>query len=353
MAKLKTYNEFVNEGIADVIKSPIKYVKIKNNLKKYQKAKVAQALNDVDFAKRKAKGAGDLSKEQKEVLTQANKAKNASLADTTAAISQRMKDLATTPILQKVVTVGTTKSRMAANKIALKSATGEEAKQLKIKATELSKKASKATGELKDYESTAAKKAEEPAVQEMPEDKAKEQISALRKQREPLIDSLADEKDPAKRAGINVKKAEINVKIADLEGEGQAEAKKDLANAKEKLAKATGEPAAEDDNTKDDGSAKIEADIKAYNKSIEDERAAMTKAMKDLDQAKRDQKLGRVSDEEVQKINKRIEDSKEDIAELKKKEADAKKKLSAKVPESFEYVAESVSEKFARLRSNL
>ena len=347
MAKLKTYNEFVNEGIADVIKSPVKYVKIKNNLKKYQKAKVAQALNDVDFAKRKAKGKGDLTPAQKEVLTQANKAKNASLADTTAAITQRMKDLATTPILQKVVTVGTTKSRMAANKIALKSATGEEAKQLKIKATELSKKASKATGELKDYESTAAKKAEKPAEQEMPEDKTKEQISALRKQREPLIDSASAEKDPAKSAAIRVKIEEINVKIADLEGEGQTEAKADLAAAKERLAKT-------DTETKtDDGSAKIEADIKAYNKSIEDERAAMTKAMKDLDQAKRDQKLGRVSDEEVQKINKRIEDSKEDIAELKKKEAEAKKKLSAKVPESFEYVAESVSEKFARLRSNL
>jgi len=350
MAKLKTYNEFVNEGIMDVIKTPIKYVKIKNNLKKYQKAKVAQALNDVDYAKRKEKGKDNLEKKQKEVLDQANKAKNAALADTTSAIGQRMKDLATTPILKKVVTIGTTKSRMAANKITLKSASGEEAKRLKIAATELSKKASKATGELKDYEKTASNTDDKDTGGG---DKAKEQISALRKQREPLIDSLADEKDPAKRAGINVKKAEINVKIADLEGEDQAEAKKDLADTKEKLAKATGEPAAEDDNTKDDGSAKIEADIKAYNKSIEDERAAMTKAMKDLDQAKRDQKLGRVSDEEVQNINKRIEDSKEDIAELKKKEADAKKKLSAKVPESFEYVAESVSEKFARLRSNL
>ena len=34
----------------------------------------------------------------------------------------------------------------------------------------------KATGELKDYESTAAKKAEKPAEKEMPEDKTKEQM---------------------------------------------------------------------------------------------------------------------------------------------------------------------------------
>ena len=132
MKKLKTYDEFVNEGIMDVIKTPIKYVKIKNNLKKYQKAKVKQALNDVDFAKRKAKGADEMTAKQKEVLTQANKAKNAALADTTSAISQRMNDLATSPILKKVVRLGTTKARLAANDVVFKSADGEEKKKLKI-----------------------------------------------------------------------------------------------------------------------------------------------------------------------------------------------------------------------------
>ena len=56
--------------------------------------------------------------------------------------------------------------------------------------------------------------------------------------RKPLIDSASSEKDPAKNAAIRVKIEEINVKIADLEGEGQAEAKEDLAAAKEKLTKA-------------------------------------------------------------------------------------------------------------------
>ena len=55
MAKLKTYSEFINEGIMDVIKTPIKYVKIKNNAKKLVKAKVAVALNDVNFEKKKQK----------------------------------------------------------------------------------------------------------------------------------------------------------------------------------------------------------------------------------------------------------------------------------------------------------
>ena len=363
MAKLKTYNEFVNEAIADVIKTPVKYIKIKNNLKKYQKAKVAQALNDVDFAKRKAKGAGDLSAKQKEVLVQANKAKNAALADTTAAVSQRMKDLATTPILKKVVTIGTTKSRMAANKIALKSATGEEAKQLKIKATELSKKASKATGELKDYESTAAKKAEKPAVQEMPEDKAKEQISALRDQRKPLIDSASSEKDPAKNAAIRVKIEEINVKIAD--GEGQAEAKEDLAAAKEKLTKATGggkklsaaeEKKAEQKQKLGDQIGKAMQAIEKAKAEGKSEEAEKAKAVEKLNSVKGTEEEGAASKavaafatakKSREDAIKKLQDN---IKDLQKQQKELNESVE---PESFEYVAESVSEKFARLRPNL
>ena len=347
MSKLKTYSEFVNEALVDAIKNPIKWKKIKNNAKKYQKARVAQALNDVDYAKRKEKAKGELSKKQGEVLTQANKAKNAALADTASNISQRMNDLATTTGLKKVAAIAKTKSALAANAITLKAASGEQAKRLKIKQVKLTGRATAAQKALADYES-------ETSDQEGggKEDKT-EQIKALRKQREPLIDSLADEKDPAKRAGINVKKAEINVKIAALEGDGEAEAKQALADAKEKLTKATEEtPAAEDDNTEDDPGAKLEADIKAFNDNIEAERTTMNKATTDLEQAQRDLKTGRGSEEKVQKLQKAIEDSKEDIAGLKRQEAEAKKKLAA-LPESFEYVAESVSEKFARLRSNL
>ena len=108
-----------------------------------------------------------------------------------------------------------------------------------------------------------------------------------------------------------------------------------------------------DDNTTDDPAAKLEADIKAFNDNIEVEKASITKVTKELEQAQRDLKTGRGSEEKVQKLQKAIEDSKEDIAELKKQETEAKKKLAALVPESFEYVAESISQKFARLRSNL
>jgi|TARA_B110000211_G_scaffold169325_1_gene191071 hypothetical protein len=164
MGKLKTYSEFVNEGLIDAVKNPIKWKKIKNNAKKFQKAKVAQSLNDVDYAKRKEKGkAADLSKDKKEILDQANKAKNSALADTTSNISQRMDDLATTPGLKQVVKLAKTKSNIAANQIALKAASGEEAKQLRIKAKALAGKAADAQQALKDYESTDKK---EPAEEE-------------------------------------------------------------------------------------------------------------------------------------------------------------------------------------------
>ena len=301
MGKLKTYDQFVNEALIDAIKNPIKWKKIKNNAKKLQKAKVAQALNNVDYAKKKEKSKGDLSAGQKEVLNQANQAKNAALADSASNISQRMDSLATTPGLKKVSSLAKVKSSMAANKIVLKAADGEESKRLKVKQKELAAKATKAQKALADYESETSKDAAE--------DK-------------PKFTSADD--TPAKTE----------------------KPKKDDTTEAPKADDTTEAP-------KDDANAKIESDIKAYNKSIEDERTAMAKATKDLDQAKRDLKTGRGSEEQVQKLQKAIEDSKEDIAELKKKEADAKKKLSAKVPESFEYVAESVSQKFARLRSNL
>ena len=299
MKKLKTYDEFVNEGIMDVIKAPIKYVKIKNNLKKYQKAKVKQALNDVDFAKRKAKGRDTMTDKQKEVLNQANKAKNAALADTTSAISQRMNDLATSPILKKVVSLGTTKARLAANDVVFKSADGEEKKKLKIKANALQKKASEVTGELKDYESTAAKKTE-------PAAKASQQNT----------DSIktSTEEAPPKKSAADKKKEEERQKIGDKIGQAMEEIQKAEANKK----------IAQDEKDK---LAKKLSDVKGTDKepAAATEVAAAAKAVKDIDAA-------------IEKLKGNIKDLQKQQKELK---------------ESFEYVTESVSQKFTRLRNEM
>jgi hypothetical protein len=158
-------NETLNEDLASIVSSPVKYVKIKNNAKKYQKALVQQALNDVDLEKKKA--ASKAADKPTATLTAANKAKNASLKDLATGISTRMDDLATTDILKTVSTFAKTKAKVAAAETALKAADAVESKELKIKIKNLNKKAADAASTLKDYESSE-KKEETPADTEAP-----------------------------------------------------------------------------------------------------------------------------------------------------------------------------------------
>ena len=384
MPKLKTYSEFVNEALIDAIKNPIKWKKIKNNAKKYQKAKVAQALNDVDNAKRLEKGSDTLSAKQKEVLTQANKAKNSALADTTTNIGQRMADLATTDGLKQVVKLAKTKSSLAANAIVLKAADGEEAKRLKIKQTKLTGKATDAQKALADYESegndkpaddsalpTPTKTEKPPKTGKTPpplpaEDKAaKEAAEAGVTKAKAAYDAVKDGDDEKTKLQAEIKFKQAQQKKAKLDGNDELfqGLGNDIGEIMKKISALDPDSNTEtetdtevDDNTPDDPAAKLEADIKSFNDNIEAERTTMNKATEDLDAAKRDKKLGRASDEQVQAIMKRIEDSKEDIAELKRKEAEAKKKvaaLSKPTGESFSPLDESVSDKFKRLRSNM
>ena len=387
MKRVKSYNQFiaesnkgVDEGITDIkgiMSNPITYKKIKNNAKKYQQTKVQIALNNVDAAKKTQASSGKMDPKQKETLKAANAAKNQALKDKASAVSQRMKDLATTDPLNQVVTIATTRSNLAAAETALKAADGEESKQLKIRIKKLAGKASDAQQALKDYESEGGEKKEV----ELPGEKEK----AAKAEKEKLEKEKANKAKEAVEGEITKAKAAYD-KVKDGEDEKaklqaeikfkQAQQKKAKLDANDELFQGLGDDIGEimkkikaldpdsntetetdtdtdvDDNTPDDPGAKLEADIKDFNDKVEDERTAMNKAIKDLDQAKRDLKTGRGSDEKVQKLQKAIEDSKEDIAELRKKEADAKKKLAA-LPESFQPLEETVSEKFRRLMNNV
>ena len=369
MAKLKTYKQFINEALIDAIKSPIKYTKIKNNAKKFQKAKVAIALNTVDAKKKRAASKATLTPKQSSALDAATSAKNDSLKGIATEIGNRMDDLAITPGLEQVVKVAKTKSRLEANKKILKAATGEEAKQLKVKVKKGEQSFFKAKNDLKDYEST------EPA------DKSKKDTKSS-------VKSTTDNKggtptdDRETTAEVKRKQDAATSKMKKQTDGAKDKMDKDVKDAKDKM-----DTKPKTDNKTDDGEdmgekgfgsgypdapagvktkgilGGLEGDIKAYNKNIEEERLVVKKKEKELEQAKRDQKLGRVSDEEILKIEKGIEDSTEDIAELKLKEKNAKKELAKKgeeerkkemtKKESFEPLVESVSEKFARLRPNL
>ena len=285
MSKLKTYSEFINEALIDAIKNPIKWKKIKNNAKKFQKAKVAQALNDVDYAKRKEKSRGELNDKQKEVLDQANKAKNTALKDTSSDISQRMDDLATTDGLKKVAKLAKTKSNLAANKIVLKAADGEEAKRLKIRQKKLTADATKAQKALADYESDTKDDVKPKTTEETPE--------------------TPDTKDD--------------------QGEFQID--------------------------------QLEAKISAQDKIQTNASKNIEKFKGELKLAQDNKNTGRSSQAKVDKIKGLIQQATEDLDRSKTEEKALRKKLKPladkQYGESFEYVAESVSEKFDRLRKDI
>ena len=303
MSKLKTYDEFINEGIIDAVKNPVKWIKIKNNAKKYQKARVAQALNDVDYAKRKEKAQGDLTPKQKEVLTQANKAKNSALADTASNIGQRMADLATTDGLKQVVKLAKTKSSLAANKIVLKAASGEEAKRLKIKQTKLTAKATDAQKALKDYESDGEKPA-----------KAAPKTAAKK-----AAPKTAAKTPVAKVSAADKKKAELKQELGNKIG--------DAMKAIER-AKAEG---------KSEEAEKAKAVEKLNSVKGTEEESAASNAVAAFATAKKSR------EDAIKKLQDNIKD-------LQKQQKDLNESVE---PESFEYVAESVSDKFARLRKTI
>jgi hypothetical protein len=389
MKRVKSYNEFiaesnnknVDEGITDIkgiASNPIKWKKIKNNAKKYQQTKVQVALNNVDYEKKKQASKGELDKKTNDTLKAANAAKNQALKDKAGAISQRMKDLATTDPLKKVVTIATTKANLAAAETALKAADGEESKQLKIKIKKLAGKAADAQKDLKDYESEggekkevelpgekeAAAKAEKEKLDKEKAEKEKKAVEAEVEKAKAAYDKVKDGEDEKAKLQAEIKFKQAQQKKAKLDGNDElfqglgddiGEIMKKI-NALDPAGNTETETETETETGKDDPGAKLEADIKAFNDNIEAERTTMNKATKDLEQAKRDLKTGRGSEEKVQKLQKAIEDSKEDIAELKKKEADAKKKLatlSKPTGESFQPLEESVSEKFRRLMNNV
>lgn len=151
-------DQVLTESLGAALGSPIKFTKIKNNLKKYQKALVNQAINDLDLEKKKA--AGNLDPKKKETLTAANKQKNQALKDQADAISVRIDQLASSDGLKKVASIGKNRAKLAAAETAAKVADGEEAKALKVKIQKLNSKISKDESELKDYQKNDKSKEE-------------------------------------------------------------------------------------------------------------------------------------------------------------------------------------------------
>ena len=149
----------IEEGFLDALGSvgafasnPIKFTKIKNNIKKYKKALIQISINDVDFAKKKQASDDDgKDKQRADTLAASNKAKNKALKDQADAISDRMTQLASTEPLKKYVSISKNGAKMEAAQIVLKATSGEEAKQLKLKIETLADRIADDGKSLKDY----------------------------------------------------------------------------------------------------------------------------------------------------------------------------------------------------------
>jgi len=256
----------LNEGILDFIKSPIKFMKIKKNLKAYQKALVQKAINDVDFAKKKQVGdADEKDKKRMETLKQANQAKNKALDDQLSAISERMTELSSGDEgLGKVVSIGKTKSKLAAAQIVMKATSGEEAKQLKLQIDTLSDRIAADEKSLKDY----AKK-QEPAEKSTDDNSGDEDNAASKNQLSGLggDDKAAADKATADKAAAD--KAAADKAAADKAAADKAAADKATAD------KAAADKAAADKATADKAAAdKAAADKAAADKATADKAAA-------------------------------------------------------------------------------
>lgn len=187
---------------------------------------------------------------------------------------------------------------------------------------------------------TAVAKDEAAFAQSQPDDESKKELE----------DAIAKQKAEKKKETEKKRKEELE------DAESEKEHKDKLAKAKgEEVEKKNETPTEEtptttttttttSDSTGEDKAAKIEADIKTINNNIEDAKKSVDAKSKELEQAERDVKVGKGSDEKIQQLKKAIEDEKEDITELKGKEKSLKAELSKMTAkESLIYRANEVS----------
>lgn len=151
--------------------NPITATKIKNNLKSYTKYKLDLASIEMDSIRKtqsSEKKGKRLTKEEKEKLNAAKKAKEEALKDKLNSVNDRLKELATTEPLKKFVSANKARANLeAANKL-LKIAQGEEADALKIKVDKLEDTITTGESKLKNYtkkqDSESSSKAKKPVI---------------------------------------------------------------------------------------------------------------------------------------------------------------------------------------------
>ncbi len=183
MKKVMLLEEFLNEGLFDVltsskafIKNPIAATKITNNGKKLAQAEIDMAASELDFEKRKLASSEaakakienlrkkgdteaiakikDSQRDNVDVIKAARDVKNNALSDRVSGINDRIEDLSKgNTALQDLASVVKTAARMKKNEVLIKGADDEERKQLKLKLKKDLEKINNLKKGFSDYES--------------------------------------------------------------------------------------------------------------------------------------------------------------------------------------------------------
>lgn len=296
-------------SLGDKLKTALSFKgpKLKKALKSYQKDLVDQALNDLDYEKRKEASDGKGDPKATERLKVAHKTKNDQLQARAQADVEKISDIANgNKAAEAVAKSGKIEARMKATQIAYKHADDQEKDALKLKLDKLSKEKQETLADINKYASSADDEAAEAQKKKEEEEKKKkeeEEAKAKEKKEQEELDKLnkGKEGDP--------KKGETN------SGNGS-------------------------DNGSDNGSGKGKAEPKEPKK--EDKTEPKPKDETGEDKLAKKEK-GSVAKQQIEKNKKQLEELKKDPEANKEKieKLEAKiKQLEDALKESEKYTAD-------------
>ena len=191
-------------GDDGVLKNAFKYLvglfRLRGLRNQYRKAMIDEGIAEMDYQRKRkaARKAGTSDKADQDTLDAAHETKMESLEDRTKAISDRMDTVAVTDWLKRRVSRVKYEARIDKNKVLIKIASKEEARELQLTNADLSDNIATLDEELREYESKNKKSFDE-AKKKMAEE-AREKVSA------------ANEKLEENKGKIE----EIEEKISDL-----------------------------------------------------------------------------------------------------------------------------------------
>lgn len=223
LSSLTDLSEDLGDTIKAAVGSPIKFIKIKNNLKKWAKFKLDVASVEMDAIRKKEASKEDPKGIDKEKLETAVKAKKDAIHGKMDDINDRLNDLAVNDSLKAVVRLGKHKASLEANTKLLKIAQSEENDALKLKLEdqiESDKEAiTNAEDQLKTYAKDADASKSEPAKAETAKSEPAKEKAPAKKKKEEAEETTSDTKANDDNSSLTKTQAAKKEKATEIEKE--------------------------------------------------------------------------------------------------------------------------------------